>query len=667
MKNIKLLLIAIIAFSMQFIQAQDQDLIRANRFFERTFYSEALPFYESAVKKNPSMEVLKNLSDCYFYTGNMVEAERWYRLFLGNASASTDKEYYFRHAQSLKAMGKYEDADAAMKMYFAKTNDKAAQEKYEKEYILLRKVVDAGTKFDIENLKVNTKNSEFGGVLLGNTMVFSGTRSEMIPNTKTFKWNNESYLDLKSVSISKQVSNDEIIAAEFQEVNTKMHESNAVFTKDGKTMYFTRNNYVDGKRGNDKNKVSNLQIFKSELKDNKWQTGVPLPFNSPDFSNEHPALSLDEKTLYFASDRPGSLGSFDIYSVSIEGNKYGEPTNLGDKINTYRREQFPFMGSDEVLYFSSDGHLGLGLLDVFAARQKDGAFLTPVNVGLPVNSGYDDFAFNLVDGIGFVSSNRTGGKGGDDIYGLSQLRPIFDVKQIIRGTVVDEDSKLPIENATVTLQSKDKKTIQKVTTSKDGKFSFPVEGSKDYNVVVSKKDFANNEAKIKTTNDDDKDIDLPITLKSTDDAVAFTRDKNKKDAINQITTNEKDIVVKDKDNKLVIQVEPIYFDLNLWDIREDSKQVLDKVLDLMKKYPKMVLEIRSHTDNRASDEYNMWLSGKRARATRNYLRERGISKRNVFAKGYGESQPTAVCEPQDSCTEDQHQQNRRSEFVIKNL
>ena len=480
-----------------------------------------------------------------------------------------------------------------------------------------------------------------------------------------------------------------------------MHESNVIFTKDGKTIYFTRNNYKNGKRGKNEEKVSNLQIFKAELVNGKWTNEISLPFNSDNYSVEHPALSSDEKTLYFASDMPGTLGSLDIFSVAVNEGAFGTPQNLGAGINTNKREQFPFVSKDNKLYFSSDGHLGFGSLDVFVSEIKNNEYGKVNNVGLPVNSNLDDFAFNIDSDTkeGYFSSNRAGGKGSDDIYRLKETKDLIieDCKQFIAGIITDVDTKLPLENAVVVLQGADKKQIKSDTTTVDGKFNFTVTCESSYTVLASKENYTNNSKTVVSRKIRDYSNDASMALKSLEviklenqkieeekkqqEALALVvlkeaENKAKKEAIvqaeikkkekvNEIMAKEKD-VVKEKD-RLIIKTDPIYFDYDLWYIRKESKVVLNRVFDLMKKYPEMVVEIGSHTDSRGDLKYNAELSGKRAQSTKEYLVESGIDANRIIAKGYGESVPIIKCKTEESCSEEQHELNRRSEFVIKNL
>ena len=700
-KCMKRIYFIIIIFSIQFITAQEQDLQRAKRFFERTFYSEAIPMYEKIIQGNRSIEVVKNLADCYYYTNDYENAQIQYRFIVSIFKTGLEEEYYFRYSQTLKATGNYEESNAVIREYLISTNDNEALTNFEKENKNLENVTAIGNRFEIKNLALNTVNSEFGAVKQVQNLVFSGVKKKAGLFDKTYKWNNELYLDLLTIRIENRNSSDSIVNYFSDELNTSLHEANAVFTKDGKTVYFTRNNYKKGKRVKNTNKISNLQIFKAELINNKWTSVVSLPFNSDDYSTEHPALSNDEKTLYFASDMPSTLGSFDIFSVSINDGNYGTPKNLGSKINTSKKEQFPFVSKDNKLYFSSNGHSGYGSLDVFVFEIENNSFSKPLNIGLPVNSGFDDFTFTIDSESkeGYFSSNRPGGKGNDDIYELKETKPLLieDCSQLIAGIITDVDTKMPLENALVSLQNSDKIEIQKVFTTLDGKFSFAVACENGYSVLASKMDYTKDSRSFKINKERNKSNDASMSLKSAsmikkEEEIAIQKKKNeemalleidkkdkqiaaqkeieialvkKKEKMDNIIANEKD-VIKDKD-RLIIKTDPIYFDYNLWYIRKESKSILNRVIEIMKKYPDMVVEIGSHTDNRGNDTYNRNLSTHRAEATREYFINQGIVEKRIIAKGYGETVQIIKCEPSELCSEEQHELNRRSEFVIKNL
>ncbi len=712
MKNMKKLLVIIFVFSIQFINAQDQEMIRAKKFFDRTYYTEAIVLYQKLADEKPSQEVIKNLADSYYYTNDLIKAQRYYRLLIKNYNNNLDREYYYRYAQTLKATNSYDDANEALREYYNKSANTEDAANFEKDIKTLENVSAIGQRFEIKNLPINTPNSEFGAVKYKDNLVFAGVKLKPGLFDKKFKWDNAGYLNLVSIPLKNSNSSDSIVHYFAKELKTGMHESNAVFTKDGKTMYFTRNNSKNGKKKKDDKKISNLQIFKAELENGKWTNITSLPFNSPNYSVEHPALSADEKVLYFASDMPGSFGSFDIYSVNINKGAFDTPKNLGPEINTDKREQFPFASADNKLYFSSDGHLGYGSLDVFVSEINGNEYSKPVNIGLPLNSNLDDFAFNIDSDTkeGYFSSNREGGKGKDDIYQFKEIKDLIveDCKQFIAGTITDFDSKAVLENATVLLQDSNNKMLYTITTSADGKFSFTVPCEASYKVSAFKENYTNASKTLMTDKIRDKINDASLELRSLEaikqeekdlaekkrkqeilieeenkkkevlaalelkekekkakEAAIVAAEIKKNEKVKEILEKEKD-VVKDKD-RLIIKTDPIYFDYNMWYIRKESKVVLGRVVELMKKYPGMAIEIGSHTDSRGNAKFNENLSQKRANSTREFIIQSGIDAKRVTAKGYGESVPIVKCKTDDACSEEEHELNRRSEFVIKNL
>ena len=704
----KKLLLILFVFSIQFTQAQEQEIARAKRYFDKTYYSEAIPLYEDIVVENTSIDIVKNLADCYYYTSDLKNAQKYYRFLIKNYYKDLSEDYYFRFSQTLKASNNYEEANKVMMDYYVKSANSDAVVQFEKDLKELENVSAIGKRFEIKNLGLNTANSEFGAVKLGDNLIYATVKKEASLFDKVYKWTNETYLNLVSVPMKNVNSSDSIVNYFAKELNTGMHESNPVFTKDGKTMYFTRNNYKNGHRAKNKEKVSNIQIFRAELVNGKWSKVTSLPFNSDNYSVEHPALSVDEKTLYFASDMPGTIGSLDLFSVSISGDQYGTPKNLGAKINTVRKEQFPFVSNDGKLYYASNGLPGYGSLDVFVSEIKNDEFTKPLNVGLPVNSNVDDFSFSIDSNTktGYFSSNRAGGKGKDDIYSLNETKDLLieDCKQFLEGVITDVDTKLSLENVAVVLQNASKQEIEKIMTSVDGKFSFTVACETSFTILASKENYTENSKYLKLYKDRNKTTDASMGLKSLEvikkeeeaivaekkkeEEIAIIKQKEdekeekakekeekakekavaevkKKEKIEKIIAQEKDVVkVKDK---LIIKTDPIYFDYNLWYIRKDSKATLKRVIELMNKYPDMILEIGSHTDMRGNDRYNANLSERRAESTKEFLVDLGIAENRIIARGYGESEPVVDCKTESSCTEEQHELNRRSEFVIKNL
>lgn len=656
------------------------ELKRANRYFENAYYTQAIPLYKEITKKNSNTEVIKNLADSYYNIGDFSSASRWYRYLSNKFGNDLDADYRFKYIQTLKATDNYSDAHKVERDYLKSINDAEALVAFEKDLEYLENVTAIGDRYALQNLKINTEFSEFGMIENGDDVIFAAPKKEKGLLSFTYGWNGEAYLDLYSAKKDMLKFGDSVATPLSEKINTKLHEANAVFTKDGTTMYFTRNFFVDGKKKTDENDVVHIELFKATWNNGTWEDITVLPFNGESFSIEHPALSPDENTLYFASDMPGSNGSFDIFSVAIQQDgTYGEPVNLGERINTPQREQFPFIDSNGNLYFSSNGHPGFGALDVFISEMKDGTFKKPDNVGTPVNSGFDDFSFtiNTKTKEGYFASNRPGGKGKDDIYSLTEIKDlrIEACSQFIAGVITDATTKEILVNVNLIITDETNGNATTITTDEKGAFKLPAGCEIAMVVDASKSGYQNNEKKIflgKRRNEVNDASMALVSLESirekeaAEQIVAQERKvENEKQRVESIIAKEKDIVKRD--DKLMIRVENMRFDYNLWYMRRDSKKITQKVIGMMKKYPEMVLEIGTHTDIRGTARYNQELSQKRANSVLAYFIEEGIEANRITAIGYGEEQPIQKCATEDACDEEQHETNRRCEFVIKSL
>jgi len=687
MKKVTFVLFTI--FTIFASNTQSQNLKRANKYFNRAFYSEAIPLYEKAIKEEMSFKAIKNLADAYYYLNNMQHASVHYKTLIKNYKTLLDESYYFKYATTLKANKKYNAANNVLLSYYKKHNaQKLATLKSSIEY--LENVSALGNRFNIENLGINTVLSEFGAIQKGNDIIFAAPKKENDAFNKRYGWNGQSYLDLYTVPSKKTHLGDSLATSFSETINTKLHEATIVFTKDGKTAYFTRNNFTKGKRKKDSKKITHVQIYKTELINGKWVNISPLPFNNNEYSTEHPALSPDEKTMYFASDMPNGFGSFDIYSITINNDgTFDVPKNLGATINTPKKEQFPFASIDNKLYFSSNGHPGFGSLDVFVSSISNEKISKPDNIGFPVNSGYDDFSFTINSDTkeGYFASNRLEGKGGDDIYKIIEKQPLIikNCKQSISGIITDINTNKILANALISININETE-LEKVYTDANGAFHFNVDCKTSYIITASKKEYQRKQKTVITTKKRGKDNDASLALKSIyeiekEKSIALklkalkeqelkTIAKNKlnlkiKEQIKQVIAKEKSI--EKKKGRIVIKTEDINFDYKLWYLRRDTKKAIDKVIKLMKKYPEMVVEIGTHSDIRGKSRYNLDLSQKRATSARMFFMEKGIEPDRISAIGYGETKPIIKCKTEDSCTEEQHELNRRCEFIIKKI
>ena len=635
------------------MNAQEVKINKANKNYEQFAYVDAIKTYEKvAAKGHKSAEVFQKLGNAYYFQSRLEEANKWYtELFAMNQEV--EPELYFRYAQTLKAVGDYKKADQMMEKFYQKngTDNRAKIGKTQKDY--LAEIKKNSGRYRIENAGINSEFSDYGTAFYKDELVFASARDTGSISSKKHSWTNQSYTNLYGAKVTDN-GNFESPEKFSKSVSSKYHESTPVFTQDGNTMYFTRNNFNNGKKGRDSERTILLKLYKATKDGDKWTNVTELPFNSNEYSVAHPALSPDEKTLYFASDMPGSMGSSDLYRVAINADgSYGTPVNLGNKINTEGRETFPFVSDNNELYFASDGHPGLGGLDVFVTKlSSDGNIGTIKNVGEPVNSKMDDFAF-LIDTKtknGFVSSNRKEDNlGYDDIYKLTEIIPIpEDCKQFLTGVVVEEDSQKPIANAKVILYDSVENKLKELTSDAQGKYDFGiVECDTRLKIRAEKTTYNTNEIS----------VIIPKESGTTDSKVS-------------LELKEQALKPGDSVNN-VLNIDIVYFDLDKSDIRPDAAVELAKVLEVMKQNPTMKIDVRSHTDCRHTAAYNLALSDRRAKSTIAWLIKNGIAADRLTGRGYGESQLVnkCSCEPtnESNCSEEEHQKNRRSIFVITSL
>ena len=503
-------------------------------------------------------------------------------------------------------------------------------------------------RYTVKNIKANTKYSNFGTSYYGtNQIVFASPQKRSFVIQSNWKPNGQPFLDLfiGDINSSGEIENIKKLS---NTLNTKWHEADVVFSKDGNTVYFTRSNYFNGKYGKDKDGVNNLKLFKASVDaKGRWKDITSVHFNSNEYSVGHPALSSDGNTLYFVSDMPGSLGKTDIFKTNVSSDgTLGAPINLGEKINTIGREMFPFIGSDDVLYFASDSlEGGLGGLDIY--RSDLTTSTTPENVGAPLNSPNDDFAYIYNDKkkSGYFSSNRKGGKGDDDIYYFTDNEVVNKkCEQAVTGTVLDRDTRLKIPYALVEVFEKGT-SVKEIQTPNSAKFAFQTDCNSTYKIVGVKEGYESHSIIFDTTEDPNVKLLLNLDLEKTG------------------RQNQDFVITPDR---TIININPIYFDFDKWNIRPDAAYELDKVVAIMQQYPQLMIEGTSHTDSRGRDSYNLQLSQKRAESTVKYIIKRGISSHRIYARGYGETQLTNQCENKVKCSGSEHQMNRRTEFVVLN-
>ena len=652
MKKILILLI-ITSFTLTSILAQNNSTKKADKLFDRLEYVKAAQEYLKLAEKSPDNYVISRLADAYYNIFNTKDAEKWYAKIINE---DPDAEVIFRYAEMLKANGKYKESNIWMSKF-------SEMKPYDTRAIAFRntpnyldKIIKKGKRFNVQNLKdINTISSDFGAFTFDNALYLTSGRKQKGSQNK--KYNNytsdeEYVLDVFKYDVINDVYINE---TPLEAINTKYHEGVIAFSPLGDTMYFARETYYSKsyykdsivKNGSTTEQVSVINLYRATRctkKEITWKNNgncnfnkgwnvTELEINSAYYSMKNPALSCDGKTLYFSSDMPGGFGNYDIYKSEIKDDgSLGEPINLGQKINTEEQEVFPHMCCDNTLYFSSNGHLGLGGLDVFYSKSVDGKWSNVRNVGLPVNSNSDDFAFKMGDDCinGFVSSNRSGGVGSDDIYAVKKIKPLCDI--LLESVVVDAKTELPIDAALTSVKDNTGIINNSKETSKEGLVDYMFECEDEIQLLVSKEGYESKMIDIKLL-----DIDPPLL-------------KIKLDPIEELIVEEK------------IVLNPIYFEFDKANITNQAAFELDKLVSIMKKYPKMIIRAESHTDSRGPASYNKLLSERRAKSTAQYVISKGIDENRISGFGMGEEDPEIDCS--SGCSKDEHAKNRRSEFII---
>ncbi len=618
MKKIYLTLSFVIASGL--LSAQNQHTKAADKLFDRYEYVDAAKAYlKLAEGSKADNYVYKQLAESYYNVFNTKEAVKWYAKVV---EQKQDAETYYKYAQMLKAEGNFKEADKQMQQFAQLApNDQRAKSFISKPNYLPE--LKGQTKlYNIAKSDVSSDKTDFGAVLTNdNNVYFASARNTSKRNSN---WNEEPYLDIYKATYNANGTISDAVAVE--NINTKWHDGPASITSDGATMYYGSESFNEKEYTKDKAKKAKfgkIYLYKATKSGDTWSNAKPLPFNNAAYDVRNPSISKDGKTLYFSSNMPGGFGGEDLWKVAVNGDEYGTPVNLGPKVNTEANESFPFITDDNVLFFSSNGKTGFGGLDVFKIDLNKAA--EAVNVGEPVNTSKDDFAFtyNTTKKVGFFSSNRDGE---DNIY---KADPICNVQALVR--VKDAKTGYVLEGATVILVDEKQKVISNQSSAANGETLTGVLCNTTYNAQVSKQGYESGVFEVAKAENEQVVVEALLN------------------PIMPIIT-EKEVILQ-----------PIYFEFNKSNITAEGAAELDKLVMVMNEHPNMVIFAKSHTDSRGSDKYNMNLSDRRAKATVQYLISKGIAKERISGQGFGETEPKVAC---DKCTEEQHAQNRRSEFLI---
>ena len=634
MKKIEILFVAFFLLSAS-IFGQNAKQKRAERQFNDFSFVKAADTYEKLIDTSfNKFYAMRRLGDAYIMLRQPEKALPIYKEVVKQDNVPS--EYYLYYAQALRANGDYEASKKWMKKFKESGNEQDLRVKdFFENDDLASAIFNSSEKNTLHKLNINTKFNEFGAVELNDDIVFSSSRDDGVSIKRLYAWDKQPLLDLYEVS--KEEASVEATKKIEGSVNTIHHDGPATFNSDGTKMYFSRNNYYESKKINDENGIMHVGIYSADFVNGKWENVKPTSLNNSNYIVYHPSLSEDGKKLYFASDMPGGIGGTDIYVCDVlSDGALSEPVNMGNIINREGNEAFPFISNDDVLYFSSDGHVGFGLMDVFASiKDENNNIVNIINLGEPINSKKDDISYYLSkDGFnGFISSNRKGGKGGDDIYAFTRIPPLT-----LKGQVFDAVNNEPVVGAKVVLNRENGEELAYFITKEDGAYEhliprdekFVLKGMKEKYQDVSK-----NFSSFGLEKEKEIIVDLNIPMEPIKDVVVLA-----------------DLGI-------------IYFDLDKYNIRPDAAEELDKVVTLLNKYPGMVIRLESHTDSRAEDSYNMVLSKNRAKSTYNYIISKGIDPSRITKfEGFGESQLVNKCSNGVKCSEAEHQLNRRTEFII---
>lgn len=686
--------------------AQDKNFERGEKLFQQLKYSEAIPYLKKSYDATTYYPALEYLAYASLYSKDYPSALTYFRLLAFDRKA--DPKFYLEYGKLLKNQGLYKEAKPWFIQYLRSNPGSMEVRQLLKSCDISAELLNNPLGFGITAWQHNTPQMEFSPAAYKGGWVFTSNRVKDLDGVN-YGWDNLPYLKLMFVSDS---GGPETFS---YRLSGSYHTGPVDFTEDGNRVYITRNYAEGGKTITDENGVSRLMLLYSDYVEGKWTKPRPLNFNSKSYSVGHPCLSRDGSLLFFASDMPGGEGGSDIWMVrKVADNEWSAPENLGPKINSPGNELFPTLFADTLLSFSSDYLPGLGGLDIFYSVWKAGNWSYPVNLGYPVNSFKDDFGMEYrEDGnSGFIASNRSGGKGFDDIYTFRKIKVCLNL------TVMDSLSYDLLPKAVVRITDGFKYS-EELVAGADGRISLCLPIDNQFKITVERKGYMPKRYTLSSKGQyTDKDTQMlaelvPGTMLSFSGIVR--NDEN--DALiegalikiiggngfQEIITSDRsgyfDLAidpklsyqlsvskegfllhsenfvmhdsVKTKEIRLrpgvinqKLKIRNIYYDLNSASIRTDAHAVLDTLVKIMKDNPYLQVEMGSHTDSRASDEYNEKLSMERAKAVIAYLSARGVDPYRITYAYYGETQLVVPCPDGVECGEEQHQLNRRTEFKI---
>lgn len=708
----RILFISIIAFVLSngSLCAQDKEMDAAQRHLERLEYAQAIPHLKKAWLDHGHMPALELLGEAYYKVKDYSNAFTYLKTLVNQNNV--DPRFYKLHGKVCMNLGNYPEAKFWFKLFIRRNPGDQEIRNLLKSCEIAPLLLNNPLGYGAINVAFNSKYHDFSPIATTRALYFTSSRpgSDYVD---PYGWDKQPYLDLFQIELKDSGSTKAQRLP--RKINSKTHDGPATFSRDGNSIFFTRDAETSVKQG--KMKTYKLKLYSSQRKNSKWSEPKTLTFCDPNSNTGSPALSDDGKRLYFASDMPGGFGGTDIYYVDIIGaENFSAPINCGPMINSAGNENYPFVLNDTVLLFSSDFHPGLGGMDIFSSRILKVGFKAPVNLGSPFNSNKDDFGiFVYPNGErGFFSSNRDGGKGLDDIYEFKKI----EIKVLF--SVVDSLTYLPLPRAIVRITD-GQDVVDTLQTDEQGIVRHKLRPGRNYIISSSYKGFTTKTEKLdlrKYTQNIDtallidlirgpEEFNLSVNVIDDETGKAIVGagiklkdkrsgiiDSDKSDILGnagfKIKQNEsytldaiaegylnesfnitpvdssisKEVRLRPLKTDFKLNISNIYYELDKSDITLVASQTLDTIVNLLRANPTLIIEIGSHTDSRGDNEYNLKLAERRAKAVIAYVSSKGIDEYRLVWKYYGETQLAVPCPDGVDCPEELHSRNRRTEFKI---